>query len=113
MLSLSLVEAIRTLYSPNLSQKLSPDVEMVVNEPPVVEKASFTTVTNKKGKGKKRSSSFTNTPAPSQNISSPAMVVSRVPPPPQPAKIATVKPTSMKVATLPRYPSRHLNSLPK
>jgi len=65
MLSLSLVEAIRTLYGPNLSQKLFPDVEMVVNKPPVVEEASFTTVTNKKGKSKERSSSSTNTPTPS------------------------------------------------
>jgi len=55
----SLVEIIRTLYGPNLPQKLSPDVEMVVDKPLVVEEAPFTTVTNKKGKGKKRPSLLT------------------------------------------------------
>ena len=41
----------RTLYGPNLLQKLSPDTEMAV-EQLAVEKAPFTTVTNTKRKGK-------------------------------------------------------------
>jgi len=45
----------RTLYGPNLPQEPSPDVEMAVDELPVVEEIPFTTVTNKKNKGKERS----------------------------------------------------------
>ena len=93
----SLVEIIRTLYGPNLPQKLSLDVEMVVDKPLVVEEAPFTTVTNKKGKGKKRPSPSTNTPVPSQNMPPPVLVVSRAPSSSQPAKMATIKPISMKV----------------
>ena len=47
----SLVEAMRTLYGPNIPEELSPDVEMAVDEP-VVEEVPFTTVTAKKHKGK-------------------------------------------------------------
>jgi len=47
----SLVEAMRTLYGPNLSEESSLDVEMAVDKP-VVEEASSTAVTNKKYKGK-------------------------------------------------------------
>jgi len=61
----SFVEAIKILYGPNLPQELSPDVEMAADEPPVVEEASFTTVTNKKNKGKERPFSSTNIPVPS------------------------------------------------
>ena len=93
----SFVETIRTLYGPKLSQELSPDVEMIVDELLVVKEAPFTTVTNKKSKGKKRPSSSTNTPVPSQNMPPPVLVVSRAPPPSQPATMATVKLTSMKV----------------
>jgi len=39
----SLVEVMRILYSPNLPQELAPDMEMTVDEPPVVEEALFTT----------------------------------------------------------------------
>ena len=77
----------RILYGSNLSQELSLDVEMTVDKLPVVEKASFTTVTNKKGKGKDKLSSSTNTSASSQNMPLPATVVSRVLSPPQLAKI--------------------------
>ena len=64
-----------------------------------MEKALFTTITNKKSKGKGKVPPFTNLSAPSQNILTPALVVSRVPLPPPPAKIATIKPTPTKVAT--------------
>jgi len=97
----SLVEAMRTLYGPNLSQEPSPDTEMAVDQP-VVEEAPFTTVTNKKSKGKGKVPPSTNPSAPSQNMLTPAPVVSRVPPPPLPAKTATAKPTPVKVATKPQ-----------
>ena len=97
----SLVEAMRTLYGPNLSQEPSPDTEMAVDQP-VVEEAPFTTVTNKKSKGKGKVPPSTNPSAPSQNVLTPAPVVSRVPPPPLPAKTATAKPTPVKVATKPQ-----------
>ena len=77
----------RILYGPNLSQELSLDVEMIVDKLLVVEEAPFTTVTNKKGKGKNKLSPSTNTPASSQNIPLLAIVVSRVPSLPQPAKM--------------------------
>ena len=48
----SLTEAIRIFYGPSLPQKPSPDIKMTVDELPVVEEAPFTTVTNKKSKGK-------------------------------------------------------------
>jgi len=67
----SLVEAMRTLYGPNLSQELSPDTEMAVDQP-AVEEAPFTTVTNKKTKGKGRVPPSTNLSAPSQNMPTPA-----------------------------------------
>ena len=57
---------------------------MAVDQP-AVEKAPFTTVTNKKTKGKGKVPSFTNPFAPSQNVSTPAPVVSRAPPLPPPA----------------------------
>jgi len=47
----SLVEAMRTLYSPSVPEEPSPHLEMAVDEP-VVEKVPFTTVTAKKHKGK-------------------------------------------------------------
>jgi len=61
----SLVETIRTLYDPNLSQEPSLDVEMAVDKLPVVEETSFTIVTSKKDKGKERLSLSTNTFVPS------------------------------------------------
>jgi len=96
----SLVEAIRTLYGPNLPQEPSLDTEMAVDQP-AVEKAPFTTVTNKKNKGKGKVPFSTNPSAPSQNMPTPAPVVSRAPPPPPPAKTAITKPTPVKVATKP------------
>jgi len=101
----SLVEAMRTLYGPNLPQEPSLDTEMAVDQP-AVEKAPFTTVTNKKSKGKGKVPSFTNLFAPSQNMPTPALVVSRAPPPPPPAKTATVKPIPAKVATKPQVPKQ-------
>ena len=105
----SLVEAMRTLYSPNLSQKLSLDTEIAVDQP-AVEEAPFTTVTNKKSKGKGKVPPSTNPSAPSQNVPTPAPAVSRAPPPPPPAKTATVKPTPAKVATKPQAPKQALKS---
>ena len=101
----SLVEAMRTLYGPNLLQELSPDTKMAVDQP-AVEEAPFTTVTNKKSKGKGKVLPSTNLSAPSQNVPTPALVVSRAPPPPLPAKMATVKPTPAKVATKPQAPKQ-------
>jgi len=101
----SLVEAMRTLYGPNLPQEPSPDTEMAVDQP-AVEKAPFTTVTNKKSKGKGKVPSPTNSSAPSQNVPTPALVVSRAPPLPLPAKMATAKPISRKVATKPQAPKQ-------
>ena len=95
-----LVEAIRTLYGPNLPQEPSSDTEMAVDQP-TVEKAPFTTVTNKKNKGKGKVPFFTNPSAPSQNVPTPAPVVSRAPPSPLLAKTATAKPTPTKVAIKP------------
>jgi len=60
----SLVEAMRTLYGPNLSQEPSPDTEMAVDQP-AVEEAPFTTVTNRKSKGKGKVPPSTNLSAPS------------------------------------------------
>jgi len=92
------VKAMRTLYGSNLPQEPSPDTEMAVDQL-AVEEAPFTTVTNKKSKGKGKVPPFTNPSAPSQNVPTPAPVVLRVPPPPPPTKMATVKPTPAKVAT--------------
>jgi len=94
----SLVEAMRTLYGPNLSQEPSPDTEMAVDQP-AVEEALFTTVTNKKTKGKSKVPPSTNPSAPFQNVPTLALVVSRAPPLPPPVKTTTVKPTPTKVAT--------------
>jgi len=58
-----------------------------------VEEAPFTTVTNKKSKGKGKVPSSTNPSASFQNMPTLAPVVLRVPPSPLPAKTATVKPT--------------------
>jgi len=101
----SLVEAMRTLYGPNLPQEPSLDTEMAVDQP-AVEEALFTTVTNKKSKGKGKVPPSTNLATPSQNMPTPAPVVSRVPPPSPPAKTATVKPTPAKVATKPQVPKQ-------
>jgi len=95
----------RTLYGPNLPQEPSPDTEMAVDQP-VVEEAPFTTVTNKKSKGKGKVPSSTNPSAPSWNVPTPALVVSRAPPPPPPAKTATTKPTPAKVATKSQVPKQ-------
>jgi len=100
-----LVEAMRTLYGPNLPQELSLDTEMAVDQP-AVEEAPFTTITNKKGKGKGKIPPSTNLSAPSQNMPTPTPVVSRAPPPPPPAKTATAKPTPVKVATKPQAPKQ-------
>ena len=108
----SLVEAMRTLYGPNLPQEPSPDTEMAVNQP-AVEKAPFTTVTNKKSKGKGKVPPSTNPSAPSQNVPTPAPVVSRAPPPPPPAKTATAKPTPAKVATKSQVPKQAPKSFAK
>ena len=74
----------------------------VIGEPA----APFTTVTNKKSKGKGKVSSSTNPSVPSQNVPTPAPLVSRTPPPPPPAKTATTKPTPAKVATKPQVPKQ-------
>ena len=71
---------------------------MAVDQP-AVEEAPFTTVTNKKSKGKGKVPPSTNSPTPSQNMSTLAPVVLRAPPPPPLAKTATIKPTPTKVAT--------------
>ena len=98
----SLVEVMRTLYGPNLPQEPSPDTEIAVDQP-AVEEAPFTTVTNKKSKGKGKVSPSTNPFALSQNVPTPAPVVSRAPPlPPPPTKTTTAKPTPAKVATKPQ-----------
>jgi len=114
----------RTLYGPNLPQEPSPDIEMAVNQP-AVKKAPFTTVTNKKNKGKGKIPSSTNLSVPSQNMPTSAPVVLRAPPPPPLAKTATVKPTPGKVVTKPQVPkqapkffvqatrSRNLQSIPR
>jgi len=94
----SLVKAMRTLYGPNLPQEPSLDNEIAVDQPAVKE-ALFTTVTNKKSKGKGKVPPSTNLFAPSQNVPTPTLVVSRAPPPPSPAKTAAAKPTPTKVAT--------------
>jgi len=96
----SLVEAMRTLYGPNSPQELSPDVKMVV-EQLAVEEALFTTITNTKHKDKGKVPPSTNFSVPFQNVSTPAPVVSRAPPPPLLAKMATIKPTPTKVVTKP------------
>jgi len=96
----SLVETMRTFYGPNLPQEPSPDTEMAVDQP-AMEEAPFTTVTNK---GKVPFP--TNPSAPSQNVSTPAPVVSKAPPLPPLAKTATVKPTPAKVATKPQAPKQ-------
>jgi len=100
-----LVEAMRTLYGPNLPQEPSLDTEMAVDQPAVKE-APFTTVTNKKSKGKGKVPPSTNLSALSQNVPTPTPVVSRAPPPPPPAKTATAKPTLAKVATKPQVPKQ-------
>ena len=100
--TLSLVKTIKTLYSSNSSQELSLDMEIVVDKLLVVKKAFFTTITNKKDKGKERLSPFTNTFALSQKVPLPAMVVLKALFLSQPAKIVTVKPTPTKVATIPQ-----------
>jgi len=71
------VEAIRTLYGPNLPQKLSLDNEIAVDQP-AVEEAPFTIVTNKKSKGKNKVPPSTNLSTPSQNVPTPTPVVLRV-----------------------------------
>ena len=76
-------------------------MEITVDELLVAEEVPFTTITNKKSKGKKRPFPSTNTPVSSQNMSPPATVVSRVPLLSQPARTANVKLTPMKVATNP------------
>ena len=108
----SLVEAIRTLYGPNLPQEPSPDTEMAVNQP-AVEEAPFTTVTNKKSKGKGKVPLSTNPSAPFQNVPTLALMVSRAPPLPLLAKMAIVKPTPMKVATKPQAPKQAPKSFPR
>ena len=80
----SLMEAMRTLYSPSVPEELSPDVEMAVDEP-VVEEVPFTTVTAKKHKGKDKAPPSTNPQTPPQNAPPPSAVVSRAPLP-QPVK---------------------------
>jgi len=101
----SLVKAMRTLYGPNLPQEPSLDTEMAVDQP-AVEESPFTTVTNKKSKGKGKVPPSTNLSAPSQNVPTPAPVVLRALPPPPPAKTATIKPTLVKVATKPQAPKQ-------
>ena len=77
---------------------------MAVDQP-AVEEAPFTTVTNKKSKGKGKVPPSTNFSTPSQNVPTPTPVVSRAPPSP-PAKTATAKPTPAKVATKPQVPKQ-------
>jgi len=71
-----------------------------------VDEALFTTVTNKKSKGKGKVPPSTNPSVPSQNVLTPVPVVSKAPPPPLLAKTATVKPTLAKVATKPQVPKQ-------
>jgi len=101
----SLVEAMKTLYGPNLPQEPSPDTEMAVDQL-AVEEAPFTTVTNTKSKGKGKVPSSTNFSAPSQNVPTPVPVVSRAPPLLPPALTATAKSTPAKVATKPQVPKQ-------
>jgi len=74
-------------------------VEITVDELLVAEEVPFTTITNKKSKGKEKPSPSTNTPVSSQNMPLPATVISRAPSSPQPTKMAIVKPISTKIAT--------------
>ena len=78
---------------------------MAVNQP-AVEEALFTTIINKKSKGKDKVPPSTNLSAPCQNVSTPTLVVSRAPSPPPPAKTATAKPTPAKVATKSQVPKQ-------
>ena len=78
---------------------------MTVNKP-AVEEVLFTTVTNKKSKGKSKVPPSTNLFTPSQNMPTLAPVVLRVSSLPSPAKTATVKPTPTKVATKPQMPKQ-------
>ena len=72
----SLVEAMRTLYSPSVPEEPSPDVEMAVDEP-VGEKVPFTTVTAKKHKGKVKAPPSTNPQTPPQNTPPPSAAASQ------------------------------------
>jgi len=69
---------------------------MAVDQP-VVEKALFTTVTNKKNKGGGKVCLSTNPSVPFQNVPTPTPVVSRVPSSPPPATTAAIKPTKPQV----------------
>ena len=100
----SLVEAMRTLYSPSVSEEPSPYLEMAVDEL-VVEEVPFTTVTAKKHKGEDKAPLSTNPQTLPQNAPPPSAVVSRAPLP-QPAKKAAIKPTHVKVATIPQTPKQ-------
>ena len=100
----SLVEAMRTLYSPSAPEEPSPHLEMAVDEP-VVEEVLFTTVTAKKHKGKDKAPPSTNSQTPPQNAPPPSAMVSRAPPP-QPVKKAATKSTHVKVTTIPQAPKQ-------
>jgi len=91
----------RMFYNSNLPEESSPDVEIAVDEL-VVEKASFTTITNKKYKNKGKVPFSTNPSLLSQNALSSSTVVLRASPPPSSAKTAAVKPTYIKMATIPQ-----------
>ena len=84
---------------------------MAVDQP-AVEEAPFTTVTNKKSKGKGKVSPPTNSSAPFQNVPTLTPVVSRALSLPPPVKTATAKPTPTKVTTKPQVPKRHVVEIP-
>jgi len=100
--SLSLVEAMRILYGPNLPQEPSPDTEIAVDQP-AVEEAPFTTVTNKKSKGKGKVPPSTNPSVPSQNVSTPAPVATKPQAPKQAPKSFAQAARSGNPQSTPRF----------
>ena len=98
--ALTLVEAMRTVYSPNPIPTPSPDVEMDVDALET-EEVTFTLVTNKKSRGKAKVSSFS--PA---NSRIKILLVLRAPPAPKAvttrtaSKPAITRPFSAAAATI-------------
>jgi len=90
----TLVEAMRTVYSPVPVPTPSSDIEMAVNVPEI-EEVTFTLVTNQKRKGKgKVPSPFSKTPS---NFRSKTSLVSRAPLLP---KAATTRPVTTTSKTI-------------
>jgi len=69
------VEAIRTVYGPNLIPTQSPDVKITVDVPET-EEIAFTLVTNKKSKKKTKAFSLSSTDSRNK-----ILLISRAPPP--------------------------------